>query len=1024
MAQGASESEICSPNLLPFTIPPYLKTSLSTAPVTPSLVDMSVTASDSEVPVNDNSNGGLEDHDMPLAGALSSVVPMFQQPTPPPSTTASSTDSLEIKSSSAAKASPVNVSTNTTSSTLASPAQVPITLSSSTSMRPRKRMALSTASSVKNSVDKSRSPSPVSTLSHASGHSGATAETAARNRVEGQKTRFTFSEKHVTKLEKVFKTEQYPGKLLKAELSESIGCSEKQIANWFDRRRIFERKSNQASATATNASSAPQKAPSPSPAPSTEEEIPSGSPLGTPTLPESNAALTRPVATSIAASATTPAPSTVPTSVPAPAPSPSPSPSPAPAPIKLSSNKISLRLGRIIQGGMIRKPGDVKAVIELMELVADCKGQTYILNALISTKRAQPILKEFVRLKGHGILSDWMVDVREDPNSSENKDLLRKTIEVLNELPLEIDDIMVRGVGKVMNRVARNKDEVYDKDTSERAAKVVKKWKNLVQGPSGPDTGPKANGDKNGKGVKRDRDDTTEDRPSLHEGVSRPLPKFTKGTPMGPVETIKKQNIVENTNFFNQLRGRPSASSTSSSSTSSSSSFSSKSSSSSVSTTSAVATTSPTKPTFTSAAPAPVSAPAPTSVPAPVSAPKQNVETPLDNGSPSVDTTITPQTPTEAVDSQLNLSQPTPASELAKDTSSSDTPSVTLSTDMEVDVSTSSTNPTKKGKGKRVWWKSDHELVSIRFIEPRGEISEHEEEEEEHVDFNHDYDLDYDSMSTFQGAANEMYNGPRLTRQHTSSFLIRAERIEALVRGDIWRTPLLLQLSATGCPERGSKSVEKGVQEQRESETLSVNYMKIAYIPPSPAEPDPEPIREGPINTSAVLAALSAVASARSNANANANTTEAAPAQSTAVNPGYGYAGMYSAYAQQPNYYQQHYQQQAAVVAPTTAAADAVDALATAERTRQLLELLQQSTQQQQQQQQQLQQQQLQQQTAQQQLAYQQQQAYYSAYQQALEQSQKSQQHQQQQQQQQTQQQQQPQQQAFDYAAFYRSFQS
>ncbi|KAG0008965.1 hypothetical protein BGZ80_002864, partial [Entomortierella chlamydospora] len=590
------------------------------------------------------------------------------------------------------------------------------------------------------------------------------------NVVEGQKTRFTFAEKHVAKLEKVFKTEQYPNRALKAELSEFIGCSEKQVANWFDRRRIFERKTNQASANPINTSSSPsgpsvpQNGPSPSPVPSVEEDTPTDGVLGTAAFTENN----------------------------------SPQPKSAPVPSKLSSNKIAHKLTRLTQGNVIRKPSDVKAAIELMEEAGDSKGRIYILNTLISTKRLQPILKEFVRLKGHGLLSDWMVEAREDPGTPENRDLMRKTIEVLNELPLELDDIMVRGVGKVMNRIARNKDETVDKDTSERAAKVVKKWKDLVQGPAGSSSGSKPNGDRNGRGVKRERDDA-EDR--LHESTSRSLPKFNKGTPVGPAETIKKPNIVENTSFFDQLRGRPSNISTSSS-TSTTNSSSTKPSSSPVSTTPVATITSPAQPS-----PAPAT-----------SVSKENTEAASDNV-PSITEATTAPTPAEIVDTPMNLPlQHSPAAETAGNTNSSDALGATPSTDMEMD--TVAADPPKKGKGKRVWWKADHELVAIRFIEPRGEVLEHEEEE-----------------------------------------------VEALVRGDMWRPPPLLQLDA-GCPERGSKSVEKGVQEQRESETLSVNYLQIAYIPPSPAEPDPEPIREGTINTAAVLAALSAVATARSNANA------------------------------------------------------------------------------------------------------------------------------------------------------------
>jgi hypothetical protein len=66
------------------------------------------------------------------------------------------------------------------------------------------------------------------------------------------------------------------------------------------------------------------------------------------------------------------------------------------------------------------------------------------------------------------------------------------------------------------------------------------------------------------------------------------------------------------------------------------------------------------------------------------------------------------------------------------------------------------------------------------------------------------------------------------------------ENEETLLRGDLWRPPPMLVLACNA--ERGSASVEKAVQEKREAETLSVNYIREAYIPISPAEPDPDPM--------------------------------------------------------------------------------------------------------------------------------------------------------------------------------------
>ncbi|KAI7828014.1 hypothetical protein BC939DRAFT_77628 [Gamsiella multidivaricata] len=62
-------------------------------------------------------------------------------------------------------------------------------------------------------------------------------ETVFRNRVEGQKNRFTFLDVHNAALEKVFELHPYPSKAIKSQLSEHVGCTEVQVQNWFARRR-------------------------------------------------------------------------------------------------------------------------------------------------------------------------------------------------------------------------------------------------------------------------------------------------------------------------------------------------------------------------------------------------------------------------------------------------------------------------------------------------------------------------------------------------------------------------------------------------------------------------------------------------------------------------------------------------------------------------------------------------------------------------------------------------------------------
>lgn len=86
-----------------------------------------------------------------------------------------------------------------------------------------------------------------------------------------------------------------------------------------------------------------------------------------------------------------------------------------------------------------------------------------------------------------------------------------------------------------------------------------------------------------------------------------------------------------------------------------------------------------------------------------------------------------------------------------------------------------------------------------------------------------------------------------------------AEEKEALISGDLWRPPPMLLLDGA---ERGSASTEKTVQEKREAETLSVNYIREAYIPISPAEPDPDPMDTTTAATAAAAVMGSSVPSA------------------------------------------------------------------------------------------------------------------------------------------------------------------
>ncbi|KAI1315648.1 hypothetical protein EDD11_000541 [Mortierella claussenii] len=792
------------------------------------------------------------------------------------------------------------------------------------------------------------------------------------NGSEAQKGRFRLTEDHLIKLEASFQVSAYPEKSVKNVLAEYVGCTEKQIANWFDRRRIAEKKGKSLlkGIPAVNSNSN------------------SNNSRNRKTNTNINANINANISTNINVSAITNTNIKTNTNT----------------NISFNNNTtiqpllhaaVAVRLARLTQGNMIRKTENVPGIYELMKVASDHKGRLYILNALMSSKKISPVLSEFVLLGGHGILSDWMREAQEGSKSSDNMDMLCKAIDILNDLPLGTKDFTVNDLGKVMNRVAINKKQVIDQGIAEKASRVVKKWKRLVaeDGRSDSPAGSKTEGEKQTK--KRPREGEDERFPGAREQPNvTPLPKFNKSKVAPSVETIKKSSATGNASFFDQLRGEstksPSRATVQPSLTVKLKADASmeRASSPGVSTT----PTTPTTPIVSQANAAPI-------IPSMLAL---STSAALPVSMPSNDNDIAPSSPPKAPGPPIRAT--------------STSPPISVQDTYEA-IADMVSSPPKKSKGRRVTWKADWELVSIRLIEPRGEHEGSEYDEHDMMDMEQDYGSEYDPEGLH-------YSTQTLAGHARPQFMMTQQRIDALVRGDHWRVPLQLQLESFGRPDRGIKSTENAKQEAREAETLSANYLQTAYIPASPAEPDPDPEQiqaeaatsttgVSPAaaafinsNTAAVLAALSATVAAAARPTATDTASHA-----TTQAPSYdSFGAMYG--TQQPHagysqVYQQPSYQQATI--PGQAQAAPLGAAVTndaAERTRQLLAMLQQTTQQTVTQEQE--------QLSQQQLAYQQQQTYYAAYHQTY-----------QQQQPQQQQPQQPIQQpaAFDFSAFMQNYQ-
>ncbi|ORZ16856.1 hypothetical protein BCR41DRAFT_57780 [Lobosporangium transversale] len=178
---------------------------------------------------------------------------------------------------------------------------------------------------------------------------------------EPHKPRFRLTEEDLAVLETSFKSSAYPEKTVKIELAGRVGCTEKQIANWFDRRRIAERKGKPLYKSLSVEQSSHNHTPSPPPSTSSDDEDPADGVLGT------------------AAAHTVKDNVVIPSNT---------------GPQPLSHTTVALKLARLTQGNMIRKPENVLGIVELMKVASDYKGRLYILNALLSSRRVTPVVNE------------------------------------------------------------------------------------------------------------------------------------------------------------------------------------------------------------------------------------------------------------------------------------------------------------------------------------------------------------------------------------------------------------------------------------------------------------------------------------------------------------------------------------------------------------------------------------------------------------------------------------------------------
>lgn len=686
----------------------------------------------------------------------------------------------------------------------------------------------------------------------------AAASVAVNNRVRGQMDRWVFTEEHVAMLETSFLKNPYVSSADKASFSQIIGCSEDKVRNWFSRRRTkakLEEASHADQITEDDDMDEPHQDSSldgvslVSLPPLTREPVmqltavvipvlsatsrsnPTTTSLSPSTIAPASISMPAPISTLAPISTPVP-PTTLPESVAtdqesttAPAAKQLSSNGPLALPEKLTSTEIMKKMARILRGNAIMAPSDVEPVITLMGSAEDKMSRKYIINALMHTS-AGPVVAAFVSSRGPQIMRGWFVAAKATPNDQENKEIMLRTIAVWAKLPFNYDLLKEFELGKVIKSVSKDKN--MDDDVVAKALQLEKHWRRQVMEEMGgspgdgaglkstSSSGSKSEVSSNKRGfhgngpegdrarIKRDRDDSAFSQPSEMK-----LPKFNKGKPApAPATETKKTHIVANAGFFKELMAPnkpppppPSTNKTMATSLSVSTGEPSK---------------LPTKPQAADSMASPLkSAPSPPATPTTPTTPT----TPVTPTTPTIAASATsvrlspvvaessPETAPVSVPEgtvapvTAPVVAPTPAALQAIAAAvASLTGSSPIPADTEVPVTEVLAEPVKPSKPKKVVrFKAADELEMIRYFVP--------------------------------------YND--------------AEEKEALISGDLWRPPPMLLLSGA---ERGSASTEKTIQEKREAETLSVNYIREAYIPISPAEPDLDPM-----DTTATATAAAAI---------------------------------------------------------------------------------------------------------------------------------------------------------------------
>lgn len=494
--------------------------------------------------------------------------------------------------------------------------------------------------------------------------------------------------------------------------------------------------------------------------------------------------------------------------------------------------------------GDIKAPQEVVRIISLMRDAEKLMSRCIYLNILKATisaakesETASESLEKFMSVGGWNILNKWLVEAKK----TENFPVLLELLEVLRDLPVNIDTLKQGNTGKIIKHLTK----LENQDVKKLASGIVKQWMSLVRNQTGTSEKgdkPKLNGSANGedtlqgskqavsstegKPAKRMRDNNSTDsnrspqvekkaktlnevKSDVKQSMAQKNVSKTKVIPPQP-----KPVAMESAGFMNALtiaasaapvRKRKRVSTASKTGT--------------TNTTTSTSSATTTKPTYTGILDAILDSQSQThgqedgrekekeNKDKEVDSSGNNKSGSSPNGSPD-DTSA----PSGDIGDFSKISEPSEKDNSPNAASQASTDTVTSAAD---DLEE---KPAKKSKkGKRVTWPDDDANLAIFHY--------FEMDEDERALVRH-------PVNFLDAAHNEMVRERQLVEQAKRlSEDIMAERIK-------WYRPRALTLEHQ--MEKGSKSTQRQIQKTREASILADIFLTKSSLPDSPAEPEPD----------------------------------------------------------------------------------------------------------------------------------------------------------------------------------------